>query len=46
MGDQERFMWNFHGSWFLALDFPKGVTQLCRISKGEALFCSKFPNVK
>ena len=30
-------MWNFHGSWFLTLEFSRGtgVTQLCRISMGE-----------
>ena len=24
-------MWNFHGSWFLTLEFPMGVTQICRL---------------
>ena len=30
-------MRNFHGSWFLTLEFSRGtgVTQLCRISMGE-----------
>ena len=32
--------WNFHGSWFLTLEFPRGVTQYCRISK------DKVTNVK
>ena len=26
-------LWNFHGSWFLTLEFPRGVTQFCRISR-------------
>ena len=39
-------MWNFHGSSFLALELPRGVTQFCRISRGEALFSLKFPRVK
>ena len=25
-GDQEKIMWNFHGSWFLAMELPRGVT--------------------
>ena len=43
MTDQEKIMGNFHGSWFLALEFPSGLTHFCGISKGEAKFCLKFP---
>ena len=25
-GDQEKIMWNFHGSWYLAMELPRGVT--------------------
>ena len=27
-GVQEKIMWNFHRSWFLTLEFPRGVTIL------------------
>ena len=36
-------------SWiliFLALEFPKGVTQFHGIHWGKALFCPEFPRVK
>ena len=33
--DQERIMWNFDGSWFLALKIPMGVTQFLRMSMHE-----------
>ena len=36
-GVQKEIMWNFHGSWFLILEFPKSATQFCRTSKGEVL---------
>ena len=43
-GVQEKIMLNFRGSWFLTLEFPKGVTQqFCRISRGESLFSREFP---
>ena len=30
---------NFHGSWFLTLEFPRGVKEFCKISsKGEACY--------
>ena len=32
--DQEKIMWNFQGSWFLVLEFPRDVTQFCTISIG------------
>ena len=44
--DQEKIMWNFQGSWFLALQFLRDVTQFCRISRGGALFCLAFPGLK
>ena len=37
-GDQEKIMLNFHESWFLALEFPKGVRQFYRNSKGKERF--------
>ena len=46
MGDQEKIMWNFQGSSFLALEFPRDLMQLCGISGGGALFCPEFPEVK
>ena len=45
-GDQEKIVWNFHGSWVLALDIPMGETQFWGISGGEASFPLKFPGVK
>ena len=39
-------MLNFHGSWFLALGFPRDLTQFCGISWGAALLCLQFPEVK
>ena len=44
--DQEKIMWKFHRYWFLTLKFPRGVTQFCRISRGESLFSLEFPRVK
>ena len=44
--DQEKIMCNFQGSWFQVLKFLKGVTQLCGVSMGEALFCLEFPRGK
>ena len=35
-GVLEKLMWNFHGSWFLTLQFPKGVTQFCKIASGDS----------
>ena len=43
---KEKLMWNFLGSWFLTLEFPRGGTQFCRISRGESLFSLEFPKVK
>ena len=36
-GGQEKFMWNFNGSWFLVFEFPRGLAQFCKISRGKAL---------
>ena len=44
--DQEKIIWNFHGSWFLTLEFPRCVAPLSGISRGEALFSPEFPEVK
>ena len=42
-GDQEKFYWNFHGSWFFTLGFPRVLAQFCGICWGEALFSPEFP---
>ena len=34
-GDQEKTMLNFHESWFLTFEFPRGATQFYEISKGK-----------
>ena len=42
-------LWNFHGSWFLTLEFPprRGVTEFFRICIGESLFSKrKVTNIK
>ena len=44
--DQEKIMRNFQGSLFLALEFPKDLTQLCGISRGWSLFCLVVPGEK
>ena len=44
--DQGKIMWSFQESWFQALNFLKGVTQLCGVSKGEALLYLEFPTGK
>ena len=44
--DQENIMLNFYKSSFLALEFPRGVTQFHEICKGKALLCTEFPRVK
>ena len=45
-GFKGKLMWNFHGSWFLTLEYPKGVTQFYGISRGENLFSPEFLKVK
>ena len=44
--NQKKIMWNFHGSWFLVLKFPRVVAQFCGISWGEALLSPEFPRIK
>ena len=39
-------MWNFQGTWFLALEFSSDLTRFCRMSMGGALFYLDFPGVK
>ena len=42
-GDQEKIMWNFQGSLFLALEFPRNLTQFCGICIGWlSVFCLEF----
>ena len=36
-GVQEKLMWNFHRSWLLTFEFPRDVTQFCRISRRGSL---------
>ena len=45
---QEKIMRNFHGSWFLALEFPNGVEHNFVEFPGvcETLFCPEFLLVK
>ena len=43
---KKKIVWNFHGSWFLALDIPMAVTQFGGISRGEASFCLEFSRFK
>ena len=38
-------MWNFQGSLFLVLKFPRDLTQFCGIFRGWALLCLDFPGV-
>ena len=45
-GVQEKLMWNFHGSQFLTLEFARGVTQTCRISRGKSFSSPEFLGVK
>ena len=42
-GYRRNSMWNFRGSFFLALEFPRDPTQFCGISRGWELFCLEFP---
>ena len=44
--NQKTIMWNFHGSWFLLLEFSRVLVQFCEISWGEALFSPEFPRIK
>ena len=42
-GDQEKIMWNFQGSLFLALEFPRNLTQFCGICIAWlSFFCLEF----
>ena len=41
-GDQEKIMWNFQGPLFLALEFPRDLTQFCGISRIELCFVRNF----
>ena len=45
-GGQEEIMWNFQGSLFVVLEFPRDRTQFFGISRGLALFCLEFLGVK
>ena len=44
--DQEKVMRNFHWSWFSAMEFPRGATQLCGIFSGQVLLSLEFPRGK
>ena len=43
---KKKIMWNFHGSWFLVLKFPRVVAQFCGISWVETLLSPEFPRIK
>ena len=48
---QSKKKWNFQGCWRkTSAEFPRCITQFCRISRGESLFSleilSKFINLK
>ena len=45
-GVQAKTHVEFHGSCFLTLEFPKGVTEFCRISRSESFFSLEFLRVK
>ena len=45
-GVEEKLKWNFHGSWFLALEFQRGVIQFCSIFRGESFFSLEILKVK
>ena len=46
VGFKEKLMWNFYKSWLLNLEYPRGVAQFYRISRGENLFPPEFLKVK
>ena len=47
MGDQEKIIWNFQESWFLALEFPRDLTHFVEFALlGRALLCLEFPWIK
>ena len=39
-------IWNFQRSWFLALEFPRDLTKICRISRGGSFFLSRISRDK
>ena len=45
-GNQEKLTKILQWSWFLVSKFPGGVTQLCWISRVEAMFYPEFPREK
>ena len=45
-GIQEKLMWNFRGSWFFTLEFPRVVAQICRISRGKSFFSPEVLGLK
>ena len=51
-GYRKNRMWKPYGSIKIEVEFQgvvkntRGVTQFCRIARGEASFCLEFPRVK
>ena len=43
---KKKIVWNFHRSWFLALEISMGVIRFGGNSRGETSFCLEFPRVK
>ena len=41
-GVHKKFMWNFHGSWFLTFEIRRGFAKLCIISMVKACFLWNF----
>ena len=41
-GVHQKFLLNFHGSWFLTFEIRRGVTKLCIISRVRACFLWNF----
>ena len=41
-GNPEEIMWNFHGSWLMALGIPMDVTQFCGIFRDKLHFVWNF----
>ena len=49
MGDREKLMCNFHGSWFLTLEFPKvcqDFAEFGKILQNENLLSPEFLTAK
>ena len=43
---KKKILLNVHGYWFLTLEFPRGVTKICRISGDESFFSPEYLRIK